>query len=580
MVNRQNLFDHPLVRLWPLWAALAVFGVLLVRMLLKVLDANDGYLIYALDDAYIHMSIARNFAEHGVWGVTQYEYTSSSSSPLWTLLLALTYVPFGANEISPFLLNIAASVLLLVAAYIIWRRYGVPRYAVAGGLVVLAAVTPLNPYIFTGLEHVLHAALAVIFVALGAEAIAREQPLHWNERDALLLYLTGALLAFTRYEGLFVVAAIGGLYLLYGRFHPLALYRRFRFTLMLGVLAALPVALYGLIAMSYGWPFLPASVVLKSESSLDALRNIDSIIAALGWLWGMVTSLFDMPLFLAAVGVAVALVILRLFVPPLYDTTPQNRHIDAPSVMLVAVIGVILVHLRLLTDNGLFERYIMYLLVLAIVAIGAAGGRYLPETPHLPTRALLPAAITVTVGFAVLGIRLIEHYDFLRERWPMLAATTNIYQQQYQMGRFLAEYYNDATVVANDIGAITYFTDIRLVDIFGLGTLEVAQARMDDAYTPQVMGQIAAGSGAEIGITYWHWITEMLVGEVPEGWLPVGAWGTPNVVVLGGETVTFYALTDAAVDPLVDALWDFGDELPEAVFQQHYLREENASTGG
>jgi hypothetical protein len=36
-------------------------------------------------------------------------------------------------------------------------------------------------------------------------------------------------------------------------------------------------------------------------------------------------------------------------------------------------------------------------------------------------------------------------------------ATTNIYEQQYQMGLFIKEFYENKSIVANDIGAINFF---------------------------------------------------------------------------------------------------------------------------
>ena len=90
------------------WPALVVSALLLTLcggLIVRSLDYNDGALVYALDDAYIHMSIARNFVEQGVWGITPYAYSSTSSSPLWTLLIAISYVP-GVNEITPLLLNL------------------------------------------------------------------------------------------------------------------------------------------------------------------------------------------------------------------------------------------------------------------------------------------------------------------------------------------------------------------------------------------------------------------------------------------------------------------------------------------
>ena len=42
---------------------------------------NQGIFTYVLDDPYIHMDMAKNLVLHGVWGVDQYGFTSSSSSP-------------------------------------------------------------------------------------------------------------------------------------------------------------------------------------------------------------------------------------------------------------------------------------------------------------------------------------------------------------------------------------------------------------------------------------------------------------------------------------------------------------------
>ena len=54
-------------------------------------------------------------------------------------------------------------------------------------------------------------------------------------------------------------------------------------------------------------------------------------------------------------------------------------------------------------------------------------------------------------------------------------ATTNIHDQQVQMGRFLARHYAGRAVAVNDIGAVCYFADLRLCDLWGLGSAEIAR---------------------------------------------------------------------------------------------------------
>src|ERR1041385_85438 len=73
----------PATRWWPATLAVAVFLISLVCALRAGLRSTEGRLVYALDDAYIHMAVAKNLAEAGVWGCTPFHFSSSSSSPLW-----------------------------------------------------------------------------------------------------------------------------------------------------------------------------------------------------------------------------------------------------------------------------------------------------------------------------------------------------------------------------------------------------------------------------------------------------------------------------------------------------------------
>ena len=115
-------------------------------LLRAALVHTGGRLVYALDDAYIHMAMAKNLVTHGVWGVTPNGFTSSSSSPLWVLLLAASYRLFGVNHFVPLALNAIFAVTLLVAADRGLRRLDVSPAARTVGLVALVLLTPVCPW--------------------------------------------------------------------------------------------------------------------------------------------------------------------------------------------------------------------------------------------------------------------------------------------------------------------------------------------------------------------------------------------------------------------------------------------------
>ena len=60
--------------------------------------------------------------------------------------------------------------------------------------------------------------------------------------------------------------------------------------------------------------------------------------------------------------------------------------------------------------------------------------------------------------------------------------TRNIFEQQFQMGLFVRKNYQGSNVALNDIGIVDYLADIHLLDLWGLASQEVAQARRSRRY--------------------------------------------------------------------------------------------------
>jgi hypothetical protein len=557
------------MRVRPAFAALLILLLALAAAGLVAARMDGGRFVYPLDDTYIHMAMARSFSGHGVWGITPDGFASTSSSPLWTLILSLVFLIFGPNAAAPLFLNALAAAALLYALDSLFKRFGLAARERFFALLAVIVFTPLVPLVFCGLEHVLHALLTVLFVDAVAAALSASPP---SASARNRIFLLAPLLVAARFESLFLIGLAALLFLVRKRIFSGAA------TLLLGLA---PLGILGLISISQGWYFLPNSVLLKGRLpnplSLKALAALLGAAAAAAWSNPHV-------LVLAAAVLAVNLLPRAKRPsksehweggPPCGGTlvrfrrrgpsaAPMTAAAEVPvsvgrpqSIFALLFLSTLAAHV-LFAQLGWFYRYEGYLMVLGTAALVLGVRDLWPALAHsAPAAVRLPALLALLFVVLVLGIR------GVRATLQIPQASRNIFEQQVQMASFIRGHCEGAAVALNDIGAVIWYANIRCLDLWGLADINVARARLAGTYGPETMAALAKARGVRIAVVYPEWFDRF--GGLPAGWIQVGRWTIEDNIVCGGPTVVFYAVRPEEAKPLAEALASFQADLPPRV---------------
>jgi hypothetical protein len=530
-----------LQRFWPTLVATLLLWGAVTTLLLQSLKLNQGHLVYALDDTYIHMAIAKNFARHGVWGVTPYQFTSSSSSPLWTFLLAAIYFVFGVNNVAPLVLNILFATLLVVALGWILEFFakGLPRLYILGIVLSVLFFAPIPSLIFTGLEHVLQTVVTLTFVCYASWLLAGRAA---NSRLAVVtLALLGFLASTTRYEGLFAVGVVAFF---------LCVRRRGWLAFHLLFWSALPLFVIGLVSVRHGWFWLPNSVVLKGNLPLGPGGRLASFTTH-------AVANFTFSGLRVARLMAVSLLLL------LYRFT-KGKGKDDPLHLLMSIFVVTSALHFMLASTGWFYRYEAYLVAMGLVAVAAPlfeFARRFPRTFRMPAgewAGVVALALTVLTATLLWSVG----YDSLR---VTPAATNDIYKCHYYMGQFIRRYYQGSAVAVNDLGMANFMADLQCTDLHGLADLDVARAMLQKRFDPQFMDALARSRKSFVAIIDDNWLG--MYGGTPRQWALAGRWKFDNRALLTPPAISFYALTEPARLQLAANLRDYSSMLPPGVEQ-------------
>ena len=518
---------------------------------------TDGELVYSLDDTYIHMALAKHLVVDGVWGVTAYEPSTSSSSIVWPLVLAAAMWGVGDHLIIPLALN-----LLLAVGMILWlpgmfREFGLDARQRSRATFVTMLVACLASLVFVGMEHILHVWATVMFATAAVRVLTDARPTFSRAWPMLLIapVLTGA-----RYEGLGLVGLVCVLLALRNGWRGV-FGGGFRVAVAVGLLALAPVVAFGVFMAHYDLPLLPYSVQLKSWAPAIGLHG--------AWLYfgpRLIANCMMCPhLFLLLLCSIAAL---------RHQYRKAGRLWTPPVLMNLLFCGACLMHMEG-AITGFYARYFAYLIALGVAALAISDGPILHKgliwrregRPAFCRRGHRVLAYT-TLALMIL-LTAVPHVAV-----PFRAR--NIFHQQIQMARFFDTYYAGQAVAINDIGTTAYGADVRIVDIWGLASKEVAELRLAEAYSIDDIDRITRRHNTQVAIVYDEWFKQGDRINVPKHWQRVGQWAIDVNVACGSGTVSIYAVDPNAAATLIENLRDFGQRMPKAIRQRGVYTDQSA----
>lgn len=526
--------------------AIALIATFLSLLFLqnRVLQTTHGIFMYPLDDPFIHLELAKNLAQQRTWGINPNEFSSASSSILYTLLLALFIKLFSAHVLLPFVMNAIAGVVLIVVLQHWLTRQNI---SAAGQIIILLCVvffTPLPIVIMSGMEHTFQCLFVFLFITSATEWMERlEKGKEIRNGVPWKVLAYGALVTAIRFEGLFLIAVLCLL---------LLFRKRVAAAFILGAVSVLPVVLFGIISLLKGSYFLPNSVIVKSEGASLSLTGIFYFLGNI---------LVEKLTFAKAGITAIATQRLLLLLPAAYlifHTIIRQR--PAYRFFLVTVFAVTVLHLSL-AATGWFYRYEAYLVLCSVMILGTLAFKGGKDFFHgrLNDVKVLVFALLFLLLFPLV-LRSAAAFSKASQ------ACINIYEQQYQMGQFAKRFYNNAVVAANDIGAVSYYTQSPVLDLWGLGNFQVAKSKKEHRWTPGFLDSLARQKGATIAIVYDSWFDPQLLHR----WQKVATWKIPNNVICGDDTVSFYAVDASAAGMLLNNLKAYQPTLPQDVERHYY----------
>jgi hypothetical protein len=515
-----------------IFLVMAVTGVILLGLFLSILKLNNGTFIYTMDDPYIALALSDQI-RHGNYGMNAGIPAAPASSILFSFLL----VPASGTPLHPYLPLILDWLALFATMAIVWRLFAHLRLAEdtfgivaqAAAQLLLAICLNLIGVAFCGLEHSLHiAATAACIYGLAL----------FLDEGVMPAWLPAVIVInpLLRYEGLALSCGAILVIALRGHWRTAA-----------GILAVIVLFIGGFSAflVKLGLPPMPSSILTKSVVVTNGVGGAGiSLFHSIG-LNVLRMAVQPAGFVLLLIGVAAAWRCLQELPAMPWRWSSQGLM----ALLLVCLIG----GHAAAGQFGWLDRYEDYALLgtalIGICLMQETIRKVLSNKGKRVAFLCLTAVVLSTICFR-----------YIRSTWLVPFYANNIYEQQFQMHRFVNDFFR-GPVAVNDLGLVSYHNPNFVLDLGGLASEEARILKSNDADADAYRAFVER-SGVHLVIIYDEWFED----QIPATWVKVASMDLSRERVASAEKeVQFYANDASTASKVLVELQTFRSSLPPGV---------------
>lgn len=295
---------------------------------------------------------------------------------------------------------------------------------------------------------------------------------------------------------------------------------------------ALAGASYAAWMIHLNLPILPSSVLVKSKVAAAAIDQNSG--SALGDQIHNILTVLQTEL--PARWLVVGIVLLNFaFLPPR----------NGQRITVALAVG-FAAYAHLLAGRwGWYGRYEIYILATMVGAVVFVWSPVLSNPKGQPSKQF--AALVTALAMSLLYVTPLTTSHM---------AANNIFGQQYQMHRFVTEFFPHKVAV-NDLGWVAYRNDEYVLDLWGLGSETARQNRSLIGIDPEWITQLTDQHNVKFAMLY----PASFEDKLPQSWCEMGVLKTPHVTS-AYDSVSFFLIDTSLKADMEAALAAFSNSLP------------------